>query len=77
MPRKRPQRTQVLPPPVPRDRGQRRGCWQLRPVDSSGKISAHQVRERYEGPARLIECPGTDHEPAGPVVHAPRADRRV
>lgn len=77
MPRKRPAApAQVIPAPLPAHRGRCPACWTMRPVDDAGTITAHQVRERYEGPARLIDCPGEGQEPTGQIVHAASLARR-
>jgi hypothetical protein len=72
MPRKRPEQPrQSLPTPLPIDRGQCPGCWRLVPVDDAGKIAVHQVRAGYHGgQVPLVECGGSDQEPAGPIVHS-------
>jgi hypothetical protein len=76
MPRKRPPSPRHLPTPPPADRAQCPVCWTMRPVDDAGRMAAHQVRERYEGPARLIDCPGEGQEPTGQVVHSASPIRR-
>lgn len=75
MPRKRPA-PRHLPAPLPADRGRCPACWTMRPVDTTGKIRPHQVRERYEGQSPLVTCPGTGQQAAGMVVHAASEVRR-